>query len=514
MGYISAKIKEHFSDLSVMKNAVNDSLFAGRNIPSFVKDYIVRKFSDADGMVDVEKVKAYLDEKMPDNIDFIKNRLLNGERLNITVRFIVQSDLSTGRTRFSIPDAQVTTNAYISSSLLEKFKDELVDGEHWGNITLNYVEPTARKSGYIEMVTFKSFEPYKVDVPYYREARQNFSVEEWIDVLIATMEYNPDVFTSLQQKLEFVSRLLILVEPRLNMIELGPKGTGKSYVYSNISKYVWLLSGGKTSRAKMFYNKATQQFGIVKDHDAVVIDEISTFGFSDPDEMQSILKGYLEAGRASVDNVLFLSNCGIALTGNIALTSEMKPSDSRYFAKLPEMFHESATMDRFHAFVEGWKLPRLEVGSIIDGWTLNAEYFSAVMHQMRSATEYELLFDELVEYDRSCDLRDLKAVRKVATAYTKLLFPHVQSLEDLMDEDKLEFSELYRQFCLEPAVYRRSIIRSQCHLIDKEFKKEMPIFKMKPLVIWPEAEKVDPAIDERVDGTNDRNLPAVTGDQK
>lgn len=482
MSSISAKIKEFFPDLAIMKNMANRGLFTGRNLPSFVKDYIILRFAGEDGTADRDKVTNYLTNKIPDNIAIIKNRLLAGEQVNVTVRFIVKSDIASGRTTFSVPDAQITSNAYISSMLLEEYKDELTDGEQWGNITLNYVEPQGRYSGFIEMVTYKSFDPYRVDYSYFFLARENFSIDEWIDVLIAAMEYDPDTFDTIQEKKEFITRLLILVEPRLNMIELGPKGTGKSYIYSNISKYVWLLSGGKTSRAKMFYNKSTKQFGLMKSHDAVVIDEISTFGFSDPDEMQSILKGYLEAGKATVDNVLFQSECGIGLTGNIQLTSEMKPLDNKYFQKLPNMFQESATMDRFHSFIEGWKLPRLEAGSILQGWTLNAEYFSSVLHHIRTETQYESLFDQLVEYDNSCDLRDLKAVRKVTTAYTKLLFPQVKSLEDLAEEDVSNFKELYQEYCLNPAVYRRGIIREQCHLIDKEFRKEMPEFKIKGIV--------------------------------
>ena len=481
MSYISEKIKEFFPDLAIMKNSANSSLFAGRNLPSFVKDYIIRRFSNEEGLVDRAKATDYLENKMPDNIAAIKNRLLAGEQVNVTVRFVIKSDLASGRTTFSIPDAQISSNAYIATTLLDEYKDELVDGERWGNITLNYVEPQGRRSGYIEMVSYKSFDPYKIDYSYFMSARQNFSIDEWIDVLIATMEYDPDAFDTIEQKKEFITRLLILVEPRLNMIELGPKGTGKSYVYNNISKHVWLLSGGKTSRAKMFYNKATKQFGLVKNHDAVIIDEISSFGFSDPDEMQSILKGYLEAGKASVDNVLFMSDCGIGLTGNIKLTSELRPSDSKYFQKLPDMFQESATMDRFHSFIEGWKLPRLEAGSILEGWTLNAEYFSGVLHYLRTETEYESLFDELVEYDDSCDLRDLKAVRKVATAYAKLLFPQVKSLTDLAQEDVEAYRQFYKEYCLEPAVYRRGIIRQQCHLIDKEFSREMPEFRLKTI---------------------------------
>lgn len=479
MSNISEKIKEYFPDLAIMKNSANNGLFSGRNLPLFVKDYIIRRFASEDGIADRDKVNEYLVNKMPDNIAVIKNRLLAGEQVNVTVRFIIKSDLASGRTTFSVPDAQITSNAFVSPQLLEEYKDELTDGERWGNITLNYVEPQGRRSGYIEMTTYKSFEPYRIDYSYFLKARENFSIEEWIDLLIATMEYDPDTFDTIEQKQEFITRLLILVEPRLNMIELGPKGTGKSYIYNNLSKYVWLLSGGKTSRAKMFYNKATKQFGLVKNHDAVVIDEISTFGFSDPDEMQSILKGYLEAGKATVDNVLFQSECGIGLAGNIPLTSELKPTDSKYFQKLPDMFQESATMDRFHSFIEGWKLPRLEAGSILQGWTLNAEYFSSILHHLRTETEYESLFDQLVEYDSSCDLRDLKAVKKVATAYTKLLFPQVKSLDDLSPEDTDAFRQLYQDYCLNPAIYRRGIIREQCHLIDKEFSKDMPKFKLK-----------------------------------
>lgn len=478
MSNISEKIKEYFPDLAIMKNSANNGLFSGRNLPSFVKDYIIRRFASEDGIADRDMVNEYLVNKMPDNIAIIKNRLLAGEQVNVTVRFIIKSDLASGRTTFSVPDAQITSNAFVSPQLLEEYKDELTDGERWGNITLNYVEPQGRRSGYIEMTTYKSFEPYRVDYSYFLKARENFSIEEWIDLLIATMEYDPDTFDTIEQKQEFITRLLILVEPRLNMIELGPKGTGKSYIYNNLSKYVWLLSGGKTSRAKMFYNKATKQFGLVKNHDAVVIDEISTFGFSDPDEMQSILKGYLEAGKATVDNVLFQSECGIGLAGNIPLTSELKPTDSKYFQKLPDMFQESATMDRFHSFIEGWKLPRLEAGSILQGWTLNAEYFSSVLHHLRTETEYESLFDQLVEYDSSCDLRDLKAVKKVATAYSKLLFPQVKSLNDLSPEDTDAFRQLYQDYCLNPAIHRRGIIREQCHLMDKEFSKDMPKFNL------------------------------------
>jgi ATP-dependent Lon protease len=262
------------------------------------------------------------------------------------------------------------------------------------------------------------------------------------------------------------------------MIELGPKGTGKSYVYTNLSKYAWLLGGGKTSRARLFYNKATKQFGVIKNHDVVGMDEISTMTFAEPDEMQAILKVYLEAGETKVDSVPFQSECGLVLLGNIPLNKDLKPQHTDYFRNLPEMFHESATMDRFHGFIEGWKLPRLNQSHIMEGWTLNTEYFSTVLHLLRPAAEYDDMFDQLVETNEDCDLRDKKAVKRIAAAYHKLLFPHIHSMEEIEEEDQVNFKQLYAHYCLEPAVAMRQIIRQQCHLIDKEFKAGMGEFNI------------------------------------
>ena len=248
------------------------------------------------------------------------------------------------------------------------------------------------------------------------------------------------------------------------MIELGPKGTGKAYVFNNLSKYAWLLAGGRTSRAKLFYNKATKQFGVMKNYDAVGVDEITTFQFSDPDEMQSIMKSYLEAGKAAVDNVMFQSECGLMLMGNIPLDKDMQPLNPSYIKSLPELFRESATMDRFHRFIEGW--------------VLNCEYFSSVLHLLRFSSEYDDMFSELVAVTHGCDLRDKKAVQKMATAYHKLLFPHIHSLADLEPEQIDIFKQLYNQYCLQPAIYRRQIVRSQCHHIDKEFKPEIAAFSI------------------------------------
>ena len=114
----------------------------------------------------------------------------------------------------------------------------------------------------------------------------------------------------MHQKLEFLTRLFIFVEPRLNVVELAPKGTGKSYVFGNLSKYGWLVSGGKVTRAKLFYDKQKQQNGIIKNHDFTVFDEIQTITFQEPSEIQAALKSYLESGKTTIDNNEFSSEWG------------------------------------------------------------------------------------------------------------------------------------------------------------------------------------------------------------
>lgn len=480
---ISKKIKENFPDLAIYKSSERDNLFAGRSLPAFVKDYIIKRFSDNSGVIDNEAVREYLETKMNNDGGSIRQKLLKGEKVNITCRFIVHSDLKAGKTAFDVADVDLQTDAYIMPSIIESHSDDLIDGENWGNITMEYVEPEGRKKGYVNMTSYRPFNPYTVDLDYFLKARANFTTEEWIDVLIASMEYDPDSFGSndapntISRKLEFISRLLIAIEPRLNVIELGPKGTGKSYLFNNLSKHLWLVGNGGTTRAKMFYNRATKQFGFMKTHDAVMIDEVTTFDIKD-DEVRSMLKGYLESGKAAVDGVLFQSECGLGLMGNIALTDSMEPVSSDYYRYLPGVFRDSATLDRFHVFLKGWPMPRLGIGNILRGWTLNAEYISEIFHSLRFRPEYATIFEDLVSYDLSSDLRDLKAVKKTATAYAKLLFPHVMDVNQLDDGALIRYKEEYAKYCLVPAIEKRQIIREQCHHLDKEYKREMPEFSM------------------------------------
>lgn len=467
---IADKIRTYFAPMAIYKDPNStDSLFAGRNLPSFVKDYLLKKYIDSNGVVNRGALTDFLDRVIPKEAASVKDRLGAGEDVTLLTRFTVVIDLVHGLRRFSIPDLGIKTNeGQIPPYIYEQYKGELVDGERWGIIKLCLMPDDGGKKNHVEMVDYKPFKPYRsVDVEYFREARKSFSVEEWIDVLLSAMEYDADTFLSMQQKIEFLTRLFIFAEPRLNVIELAPKGTGKSYVFGNLSKYGWIISGGKVTRAKLLYDKQKEQLGILCNHDYTAFDEIQTIVFQEPAEIQAALKAYLEAGKTTIDNKEITSECGLMLMGNIPLNEQRKPLNYKYFDSLPANFRESALLDRFHCFIEGWYLPRITKEMVYKGWTINVEYFSEILHSLRTENVYGMLFDQLVEYESGADMRDFKAVKRIATAAMKLFFPHWKTVEDV-NLDEFEF------FCLNPAVRRRGIIKEQCHYIDPEFKTDMP----------------------------------------
>lgn len=471
---LSKKVCEQFAAMTIYKDpTTTGSLFAGRNLPSFVKDFLLKRYINSDGTIQRERLTAFLDSVIPTNQASVKDRLDCGEELTLLARFIVEIDLIKGVRRFGIPDVGIKTReGQIPEYVYKNHMGELVEGEKWGIIKLALLPDDDGKKNHVEMVDYKPFKPYKsVDANYLSNAREAFTTREWIDVLLSAMEYDADGFASQTEKIEFLTRLLIFVEPRLNVIELAPKGTGKSYVFGNLSKYGWLVSGGKVTRAKLFFDKQKQQNGIIKNHDFTAFDEIQTIVFQEPAEIQAALKSYLESGKTTIDNNEFTSECGLMLMGNIPLDNSKRPVNYRYFDSLPQHFRESALLDRFHCFIEGWHLPRINKGMIFKGWTINVEYFSEILHELRTQNIYGIVFDQIVKYDKNADTRDFNAVKRITVGYMKLLFPHWTSV------DKVDLDE-FDTYCLQPAIRRRGIIKEQCHYIDPEFKTSMPRFEV------------------------------------
>lgn len=472
---LDKKIRDIFPEESIYKTPTRYNMFAGVNIPSFIRDWLIKRYSDEHENVDKEALFAFLKKHIPTKDSDIKSRLIKGETIQILVRVIVESDLKTGIFKFSIPDIGIkSSEGRVNEFVMRSSNSIMKEGENWGIVTLEYVHPGDGDKGYAELVKFKPFKPYAPNIDYYCEARKRFSIAEWIDFIIRCMEYNPNSmqFESYTQKLLFISRLLVFCEPNLNIIELAPKGTGKSYIFNNLSKYGWMISGGKVTRAKLFYDMAANKPGIIPNYEFVSMDEIKTIVFGNQEELQGALKGYLENGSFTMGQAKQVSTAGLILLGNIDLDSRRQPINRRYFQELPEVFHDTALLDRFHGMIEGWYLPRVTEDLKLEGYSLNVEYFSELLSMQRKMSKYAAVVTDLLDIPKNADTRDTTAIIRLATGYMKILFPHVKSVNDITKED-------FETYCFRPAFEKRRIIREQLSIADMEYSPKMPEIKVR-----------------------------------
>ena len=473
MNALDRKIQRIFLEETVFKTPKRYRIFSGQNLPSFVKDWLIKKYTDRDRDFDNLGLKSFLNNHIAHKGSKIKGTLINDlKEITLLARIIIEPDIKSGILRFSIPDVGIKLNEGRIPQYIAKRHPELKGDEVWGVVKLAYIPPEGKQKGIIEVIDYKPFKPYEVDIEYFRENRKEFSLEEWVNVLICSMEYNPEGFDSFSQKLLFISRLLVFVEPNLNIIELAPKGTGKSYLFGNLSKYGWTVSGGVVSRAKLLYDIARGTPGIITRYDFVALDEIETIKFRDENELQGALKNYLELGNFSIANYKGVSSAGFILLGNIPLSNSRKPIHSKYFRNLPIFFQSSALLDRFHSFIEGWRLPRIKENLIINGYALNVEYFSEILHTLRIVPDFSSVTTQLLDIPKDADTRDKNAIIKLCNGYLKLLFPHVKGIDDISKRD-------FQTYCLDPAKRMRSIIRKQISSIDSEFDESLPDIKVK-----------------------------------
>lgn len=472
------KIREYFDGMIVKKSSIRQ-VFSALSIPSFIRDWFINRYSDVDGNISVEFITEKIKDILPHQGEWntILNELMSGEQVKFICKLNVSFDLKTNKIRFALPDFGITANdTFIPKAVWEKNKKNLLrtDGDIWGIVKLSYqvIETNKKQEGKICLDDFQSFLPYTIDLEYYKKAREKFDLDEWIDVLLMAIDYNPKSYKTEEQKLTTLSRLLPFVEKRLNLIELAPKGTGKSYMYSQISKRCWLSTGGVMTRAKMFFDMRTQQLGLVSCYDYVALDEISTIKFPDAAEMQGALKGYLESGAFTVGVKAGTGDAGMILLGNIR--SEQMNVDVNMFETLPDIFNESALMDRFHGFIEGWKIPRMNENMIANGWALNTEYFSEILHALREDISAKNIVDSVLVVPLEADTRDTNAVKRLASAYVKLLFPNWRTPDDV---DR----ELFDRYCFQPALNMRGIIKKQLGIMDIEFRnKPMAKYSIAP----------------------------------
>lgn len=457
---LNEKISAAFSELIIDKALVRQlKIRDKRTIPSFVEEWLISRFqkpdkSDAEVNADIT---SFMSKHLPSKTEkeAIKYRLQLGESVVLLDKFEVRIDIAKGKRLLNIQCLE-ERNATISNEVLEK-NQFLLDGAQWGAGRL-FVNSDG-KNNVIELVEFNPMQSGKVRLEQLIKAREQFTTREWIYLLLRTMGYEPSAYTEEQQN-NVILRMLPLVQNNLNMMELAPKGTGKSFIYSNLSRYVWLNSGGALTQAQLFKNLTTKEIGLIGRYDLLVLDEGQSINFKGADDIHAKFKDYLESGHYSIGNDKITSECGLMILANIDLY-EGQPRQSDYIRHLPEMFHDDALIDRFHGIIAGWKIPRFTTECAAQGVGIKADVFGEYLHQLRTVSHVEFPFGECPTLKG--DSRDVKAVTRLASALSKLL---------LLNPDHAD----YEDYVFNPAKDLRARVRSQLmELNAQEFSKPMDV---------------------------------------
>lgn len=487
---LSEKLRDNFDDMVVYKDLKKTNFFSALSLPAFMRDWLLKKFEDSDGAFNKDELARFVKKFIPKKDDWnaIKNSIVIEEKkVKFLAKVSVNIDIKTSEVSFALTDFGLGyKETIIEADVWDACKEDLVKGRDiWGMVELGYRSPAAddspeyekkksksAKDGKIKLLSFKNFCPYNIDVEAYKDARAEFTTKEWIDILLGAVDYQATGYKSDEEKLTMLTRLLPFVEKRLNLIELAPKGTGKSYLFGNVSRFGWLSSGGVMSRAKMFYDQTKRREGLIAGSDFVALDEVQTISFTDTDEMRAALKGYLEQGSFTVGDYKGIADAGMVLCGNISKKIMDADGYANMFTELPAVFHESALIERFHGFIKGWHIPRMNDDLKVNGWALNSEYFCSIMHELRSDMTYRSIVDEYIIVPDGADTRDTEAVKRIATAYLKLLFPHVRQRDDITPKE-------FKKYCFNRAFEMRHTIKLQLGLLDEEYAgKSMPIFNI------------------------------------
>ena len=336
----------------------------------------------------------------------------------------------------------------------------VLSGGMWGTIELTYDE-TEVHNGRIRPFKVLAFTPFQVSVinlDEYIEKRGELSADTWLDLLINSCGMDPATM-SRRQKLLYLCRCIPLVEQNYNMIELAPRETGKTYLYRNISYYAHVLSGGKATPAQLFVNLNTGKIGEVGTRDAVVFDEIANTDFTDPKAFVSIMQGYMQDAKFSRGKKELLAFASLVFVGNIDVQGT-QPHEKYYhlFEPLPAFLQVIAFLDRIHAYLPGWELPKLSPNSYAKDYGFIADYFCEIMHELRRVdlmgavrSRFDLL--DIAKTTQGVSGRDQRAVLKSVSGLLKLLYPDGRIGDEALEELLLLACEL------------RQRVRDQLHLI-------------------------------------------------
>jgi ATP-dependent Lon protease len=457
------KAKDLFGEIVINKGLIHQAGFGSRAIPTYVGEWIIAHYVGDEGDLsddNREKISSFIQRFVPakGEKELIRNSLLEQNEAKFLDNFSIQVNLVKGDRYLTIPFLD-ESNAFVSPQIAQD-NEMLFKSGLWGVGTLFYIPPSDENpKGQVWMKEFKAFQLANIDIDYFSDARKNFSTEEWVDLIVSSMGFNYQLYSERQKKL-LITRLLPMVEPRYNLVEPAPKGTGKSFVFDNMSRYV-AVRAGRITASVLFFNDARKTPGLITRYDCVVIDEAQKVKTDSSGEITALLKSYLEAGkfgRGTAGNIA--AEAGLVLLANIDIDENRRPMNEEIgiFRNFPNFLTETAFIDRFSGLLPGWNLLRITKDTPSRNIGLKGDIFGEILHSLRgdvSFRDYVKTNMELVDCD---DMRDTKAIEAGASGLLKILFP-----------DKNPTEEEFYKFCVNPAVELRQRIRDELCKLDREY---------------------------------------------
>ncbi|WP_101908631.1 protease Lon-related BREX system protein BrxL [Marasmitruncus massiliensis] len=437
---LNNSLKEAFSGKIVRKD-LTKKIKEGANVPIYVLEYLLGMYCAADDEASIEagvsRVKNILADNFvrPDEAEKIKSKIREMGSYTVIdkVEAKLDPDSDTYRAVFSNLNLK---NVIVSDSYIKQF-EKLLSGGIWCIIRMNYNRledrydefdndaPKGSKKNRVSPFEIEELTPIQLphmDMQEFFEGRRQFTKDEWIDILLRSVGMEPTQFET-RVKWHLLERIVPLVENNYNLCELGPRGTGKSHIYKEISPNSILISGGQTTVANLFYNMGNKTIGLVGMWDCVAFDEVAGITFKDKDGIQ-IMKDFMASGSFARGKEEKNANASMVFVGNINQSVDVLMKTSHLFEPFPAaMAYDSAFFDRMHYYLPGWEIPKMRPEYFTNEYGFITDYLAEFLREMRKRSFGDAI-EQFFRFGKDLNQRDVIAVRKSVSGLLKLLYPH------------------------------------------------------------------------------------------
>ena len=423
MDALDSKLNQSFAGKVVRKD-LTKHIKEGANVPVYVLEYLLGMYCATDDEATIKegvlKVKQILAENFvrPDESEKIKAKIKEKGRYKIIDKVSAKLNEKADRYEGLLSNINIR-NVIIDDSYIRKY-EKLLAGGIWCILTIEYYYDELSKDTPFKIVELKPIQMPETDISDFLEHRKDFTLEEWIDVICRSVGMEP-VNLNEQTKWHLVARMIPFVEKNFNICELGPRGTGKSYVYDEISPYSILISGGQTTVANLFYNMSSRTVGLVGMWDVVAFDEVAGINMKDKDGIQ-IMKGFMANGSFSRGKESINADASMVFVGNINGSLENMVKTSHLLSPFPKDMIDTAFFDRFHHYLPGWEIPKMRPEFFTNSYGFISDYYAECLRELRKHNFSDVI-NQYYRLGKDLNQRDTIAVKRSVSGLVKLLFP-------------------------------------------------------------------------------------------